>query len=141
MNKTNTPRVFLASMPWTTCVSPSLGLGILKAQLNKRQIESKVRHLNLFLLKYSSAITYARLAELFAVNDFVFKHIFEPELAAEQLAACETVLKEIILGNDLAKDERYNTPEKLFNLILKLRNQIIPVNSFFFVRKKIVSLH
>ena len=46
--KKNKPKVLLASMPWTNLVEPSLGLGILKSQLDKGNITCNIRHFNIF---------------------------------------------------------------------------------------------
>jgi ribosomal peptide maturation radical SAM protein 1 len=123
----DTPKVLFASMPWTTCYAPSLGLGILKSQLDEILVDAKIKHFNLFLLRYLSINTYTALANLFSINDFVFTYLFEPELSDKQINNLKKATEEIIQreGN-FKEDERYNTPEKLFNLILKLRNQVIP---------------
>jgi len=122
----DSPKVLLASMPWTTLIQPSLGLSILKSQLENVNIICKVRHFNLFLLQYLSLDTYIDLANFFACNEFVFTYLFEPNPSEKQIKILKQSIKEVIRNNNFESKERYNTESKIFNLILKLRNQIIP---------------
>lgn len=123
----NSPKILLASMPWTTLIQPSLGLSILKSQLGNVNITCKIRHFNLFLLQYLSLDTYVNLANFFACNEFVFTYLFEPNPSEEQIKVLEQSIKEAIRNNSFESKEQYSTDSKIFNLILKLRNQIIPL--------------
>ena len=56
-------------MPWTSLIEPSLGLGLLKAVLEREGIACRVRHENLRLLRRLRPNTYIALASNFALND------------------------------------------------------------------------
>jgi ribosomal peptide maturation radical SAM protein 1 len=120
------PKVLFASMPWASCVMPSLGLGILKAQLNKSQIESRIRSFNLFFLKYSSIKTYVSLADIYAINDSLFTYEFESGLSEEQIEMYKMVTKGVLQRGYFHNEKRYNTPERLLDMLIKARNQIVP---------------
>lgn len=81
---TRTPSVTLISMPWTTLVEPSLGLGILRSVLDCAGIACRVRHLNLQLLRWLTAPTYIAAASVFALNDFLFSGALDPEVTPRQ---------------------------------------------------------
>ncbi len=78
------PRALLVSMPWAALGEPSLGLAILKACLDRAGIATRVRHCNLFLLRYLRASTYVSLANAYALNDFMFTYDFESEVSGVQ---------------------------------------------------------
>lgn len=121
-----TPRVLLLSLPWTSLVEPSLGLGILKAELQKNNIQCRVKHLNLLLLKYMRATTYVSIANMFAVNEFLFTYPFEQELSKKQLSELSLRIDEALSNNIFNGDDRYNTRKSIGELFLKIRNKIIP---------------
>jgi ribosomal peptide maturation radical SAM protein 1 len=81
---TRTPSVTLISMPWTTLVEPSLGLGILRSVLDRAGIASRVRHLNLEMLRWLTAPTYLAAASVFALNDFLFSGTLDAEVTPYQ---------------------------------------------------------
>jgi len=117
------PNVVLVSMPWTILNAPSLGLGILKAQLEAEGIPCRVRHANIFLLQYLRSSTYNALANSFALNDFLFTRVFEEEPSPAQLR----------LVRERAEDlhERGLLPhcqdaDAIVDVLLRIRNTIIP---------------
>lgn len=120
------PNVLLASLPWTSLVEPSLGLGILKSELDKHNIDSKICHLNLFLLRYMRSSTYVSIANMFALNEFMFTYVFEQDLSQEQLSELSLKIDEAISNNTFGSDERYSTREAIAELFLVIRNRIIP---------------
>jgi len=120
------PRVLLLSMPWTSLVEPSLGLGILKSVLYKKNIECRIVHLNIFLLKYMRATTYISIANIFAINEFLFTYIFEKNISNEQYKALLLRIDEIIENNLFVGDERYNDKDSIIQLFQTLRTKIIP---------------
>lgn len=67
-----TPNVWLGSLPWTNITQPSLGLAILKAVLAAQGIPARVEHLNLEMLRFLREGTYVGLAQVWALNDYVF---------------------------------------------------------------------
>lgn len=92
---TGSPRVVLLSMPWAALGEPSLGLGVLKACLLRAGISARVRHLNLFLLRYLRASTYVGLANAYALNDFVFTHDLDPHVTGIQYRLARERLAEL----------------------------------------------
>ena len=123
---TKIPKALLLSLPWTSLVEPSLGLGILKAELEIKNIECKVKHLNILLLKYMRATTYVSIANMFAVNEFLFTYIFEKNISKKQLSSLSLAIDEALSNRLFQGDERYNSKEAIAELFLKLRNKIVP---------------
>ena len=113
-------------MPWTSLTEPSLGLSILKSGLHSFGIECKVRHFNIFLLKYLKESTYHTIADIFAVNDFLFTKVFEEDLSQFQKEHLKDISKQILQNNHFYNNKEYDTPEKVYDLLLYLRNTIIP---------------
>jgi ribosomal peptide maturation radical SAM protein 1 len=113
------------SMPWTALSEPSLGLGILKAQLARQGVRSRILHLNLGLLRYLKASTYFGLGEAFGLNDFVFTCDFEPTLSPEQERALELRVEEL-LANGAGIWLGHNSKRTLLDLVLSVRNAAIP---------------
>lgn len=112
-------------MPWTALSEPSLGLGILKAQLAACGIPCRILHLNLFLLKYLTAATYFGIGEAFALNDFVFTRALEPEISPEQRDALERRVDELVAngaGVWLGSDDR----NVLLDRVLRIRDLAVP---------------
>lgn len=78
------PRVLLVSPPWTSLNEPSLGLGLLRAVLDRHGIASRVLHLNLFALDLLRGDTYNALADVYGLNDFLFSGILDPSVTSSQ---------------------------------------------------------
>jgi len=120
------PRVLLLSMPWTSLTEPSLGLGILNARLRQDGIPCRVRHLNIFLLKYLKASSYAKIADLYAFNDFLFTNVLEGgDASADQMSAlrkmiCEEESQELASASDLLNRQSYAEYSN------RVRNCIVP---------------
>lgn len=66
------PSVWLGSLPWTNITQPNLGLAILKSVLAAERIPAQVEHLNLEMLRFLREGTYVGLAQIWALNDYVF---------------------------------------------------------------------
>jgi hypothetical protein len=90
------PRVLLVSPPWTSLNEPSLGLSILSAVLDKAAIPCRVHHLNLFALDWLRAETYAAIARVYALNDFVFSGLLDPEVTPHQLRLLREKCSELV---------------------------------------------
>ena len=73
-------RVALVSMPWAPVTEPPLGLSILRACLSEANIPSRLFHFNLSLLKYLRYETYVQIADLYAINEFVFTRTLDNTL-------------------------------------------------------------
>lgn len=123
---TTAPRVVLGSMPWTSLCEPSLGLGILKARLAERGVRCRVRHLNLLLLRHLSSATYLDVANVPALNDFVFTQPMEPEPTAGQLALLRERVEASLAGTGGASWSRYRDPDRLVDLVLRVRQEVVP---------------
>lgn len=106
-------------------VEPSLGLGILKAKLQEAGMQCTVRHFNIFLLKYLQSGTYIALANAYVLNEFLFTGIFEEGLTPVQEERLWKKLEELV-ENPLLQESGYKTKEDLYDLVLTLRNRIIP---------------
>lgn len=121
---TSRPRVVLLSMPWAALGEPSLGLGVLKACLQRAGIPARVRHLNLFLLRYLRASTYVGLANAYALNDFVFTHDLDPHVTGIQYRLARERLAELAelgvlhLGTD--------DPDEAVATLVEARRTIFP---------------
>ncbi len=82
-------------MPWAALGEPSLGLGVLKACLEQAGIAVRVRHLNLFLLRYLQAKTYVGFANAYALNDFMFTYDLDPKVSGVQYRLIRERLAEL----------------------------------------------
>jgi len=119
------PRVLLVSPPWTNTNEPSLGLAILSAVLKRRSIACRVSHLNLFMLDFLRPETYAAIARVFALNDFLFSGLLDPRVTPRQQRLLREKCSELIsLG---AIDHRkYGGIPGVVEQILHLRTEVIP---------------
>lgn len=120
------PCVALVSMPWTTLTEPSLGLGILKAVLNEHAIAARVWHLNVDLLRHMRAESYYAVANVFALNDFLFSHAVAPEMTTRQLRLLRTASKRL-LSLGVIDASRWKGEDGVIEQLLALRNRTIPL--------------
>ncbi|MDJ0867091.1 MAG: RiPP maturation radical SAM C-methyltransferase [Myxococcota bacterium] len=120
------PKVLLLSLPWGALGEPSLGLAILKAELQRHGIPCRVQHLHLFLLKYLKAGTYQGTADSWAVTDFVFTKELQGEaVAPEQIRAIERLVRDTFDRIDLTARASYD-PVPHVDQALKTRNEVVP---------------
>ena len=117
--------VVLASMPWTTVVEPSLGLGILKGRLDNAQIPARVCHLNLLLLRHLSIDTYVALGATWAVNDFLFTHELDSEITREQESRLYEACGRMHEAGAIDRS-KYPTAESWVEAVLIIRRHVIP---------------
>ncbi len=119
------PRVLLVSPPWTSLNEPSLGLALLSAVLEKAAIPRRVVHLNLFTLAFLRAETYAALARVYALNDFLFSGVLDPEVTPRQLRLLREKASELVsLGT--IDHRKYGGIPGIVDQILRLRSEVIP---------------
>jgi ribosomal peptide maturation radical SAM protein 1 len=119
------PEVLLVSMPWASAEEPSLGLGILAAQLRQHGVRCAVRHLNLLLLKHLKASSYDATGRLFGLNDFLFTGELQPEVSEDQSRA----LIDFMTNTYGRIDTRYKAqldPAAYVNYAMKVRDEIVP---------------
>ncbi|MFH6953353.1 RiPP maturation radical SAM C-methyltransferase [Pseudoalteromonas sp. XMcav1-K] len=120
-------RVSVVVMPWAMVQEPALGPSILSASLKRERINVKVEYCNLKLLKYLKFESYTRVADVFALNDFIFSGVLDNSFTSHQ----EEILEDIVNSlwshnNDWVNDERFACKQDVFNYILQIRNKIIP---------------
>ncbi len=119
------PSVLLLSMPWGTIYEPPLGPSILKTTLEKQKIPCKVKHLNIFLLKYLRYISYDTISDIFAFNDFLFSYSLENNISKKQLERLYEVIS--IIQLQYSQVWPYlKTKEDYLKCFLLIRNNIIP---------------
>jgi ribosomal peptide maturation radical SAM protein 1 len=118
--------VELVSMPWTSLKEPSLGLGILSAVLAEAGLSSRVRHLNLTLLRYLRSETYAAIADTFALNDFLFTGLLDPVVTTRQWGWLRQKATDLVAGGRLnfLADNKPTIDVVIDNLLDMRRNQI-----------------
>ncbi len=119
------PSVLLVSLPWTSLTEPSLGLGILKAVLEQQKIPCKVMHLNLFLLEHLKANTYYALANVFALNDFLFSGVLDAAISNKQKQWLWLKTRELLSFNQINEKE-YGGIDGVVEKLLWLRQDVFP---------------
>ncbi len=119
------PRAILVSLPWTTLTEPSLGLSILKAVLARSGIPCTVQHLNIELLRFIRPLTYYALANVFALNDFLFSAVLDPELTTQQIRLLREKALQVASYGIIDLRERGGIDGFIRDL-LHIRAQIIP---------------
>lgn len=119
------PSVLLISMPWTTLIEPSLGLGLLRAVLDRRRIPCRVLHLNLFLLQHLKARTYFALANGYALNDFLFSGTLDPTVTNAQQRWLRQKAGEVLTWGRM-DPHAFGGLEGVVTKLLRLRNEVLP---------------
>ncbi|MFN8463904.1 MAG: RiPP maturation radical SAM C-methyltransferase [Caldilineaceae bacterium] len=124
-SEAHSPSVLLVSMPWTTLTEPSLGLSLLRAILDGKGIPCRVWHLNLFMLQYLRADTYNALANVFALNDFLFGGVLDPHVSHRQERWLRLKTKQL-LRFGLIDEQAHGGSEGVVAKLLHLRQEVIP---------------
>lgn len=119
------PSVVLVSLPWTSLTEPSLGLGILRAVLDQEGISCRILHLNIFLLEHLHADSYYALANVYALNDFLFSGVLDPEVSTKQRQWLRLKTDEL-LAYKLIDDRQYGGLDGVVHELLRLRQEVIP---------------
>ena len=117
--------VLLLSLPWTTITEPSLGLGLLKAVLDRHGIAARVWHLNLELLRFVRPETYYALSNVFALNDFLFSGVLDPVVSPHQLRILHDKARQLLRFGTIARHERGGVDGVVADL-LRFRNDTVP---------------
>lgn len=123
--RSRSPSALLVSLPWTMLNEPSLGLGILAAQLRQAGVPCRVRHLNLFLLEHLKPLTYYGLANVFALNDFLFTGVIDRRLSDRQRRWLEIKAREL-LSFGLIDENAHGGPTGVIERLVELRQETIP---------------
>lgn len=117
------PKAVLVSMPWTTVLQPSLGLGVLCAELRSEGLACRAFHANLLLLKHMRAATYDALAHSDVLNEFLFTAPLDVVDEAQLDALCARCK---LLCAAERNPPGYEDPAELYELILALRDEVVP---------------
>lgn len=125
VRNTTKPSVLLCSLPWTTLAEPSLGLSLLRSILDQSDIPCKVRHLNISMLQFLRPDTYNAIANVFALNDFLFSGTIDPTVSNRQLRWLRLKTRQL-LSLGLIDQSLYGGPEGVVAQLLKLRQNTIP---------------
>lgn len=115
-------RVALVAMPWPGLTEPSLGLAILAAQLRRSDVETRVHHLYLGLLKHLTQETYEVFGSTVGLNEFIFTAVLD-ELEDAQLDHLLDVCSD---RAGTKPHSRYQTPVHLAEAVLRVRNEVVP---------------
>jgi len=119
------PSVVLVSLPWTNLPQPSLGLGLLHSVLSQEGIPCRVLHLNLFLLEHLKADTYSAIAAEYALNDFLFSGVLDPEVSRKQQQWLR--LKTLtLLSQGVIDHRKYEGVDGVIEQLLRLRREVLP---------------
>jgi ribosomal peptide maturation radical SAM protein 1 len=110
-------------MPWATPLEPSLGLAILKAQLNAENIESRIFHLNIRLLRYLTAAVYKDLAICYAFNEFVFTSVID-ELIDQGQADC--MMDRCLAHTNGNLRLTLRSPADFGKILIRVRHEAVP---------------
>jgi ribosomal peptide maturation radical SAM protein 1 len=122
---TRAPSVVLVSLPWTNLNQPSLGLGILHALLTQEGVACRVLHLNLFLLEHLKATTYYALSMEYALNDFLFSGVLDPEVSRKQQQWLR-LKTSTLLATGLIDYRKYEGLDGVVEKLLRLRQEVVP---------------
>lgn len=112
-------------MPWAKLSEPSLGLALLKTVLAACGIDGEVRHFNIELLRHLKASSYTAIADVNALNEFLFTHPLEPDVSAAQLIALHDAASGL-LERPTEFAARGYTPADVIDYFLTLRNHVMP---------------
>ena len=121
------PAVSIVVMPWAMVQEPALGPSILAASLKQENIRVKVEYCNLKILKFLKFESYTRIADVFALNDFVFSRSLDNSFTDHQGRILEDIVSSLWNHNtDWTNDERFVCVQDVIEYLLKIRNEVIP---------------
>ncbi len=112
-------------MPWTTLTEPSLGLSILRSVLDDAAVPCRVHHLNLFMLRFVQALSYYGLANVFALNDFLFSGVVEPSVSRRQERWLYQKAQQLLYFGVIDR-QQHGGLEGIVKALLKLRQETVP---------------
>jgi ribosomal peptide maturation radical SAM protein 1 len=118
-----TPRVALVSMPWAPVSEPSLGLALLKQQLSDEDVEARVFHFNLGLLRHLTGHAYQQIASCWGLNEFVFTGVLDDHWSEDQVSC---MMERCIANTRFDEDLAFPNATELGEALLELRHTIVP---------------
>ena len=116
-------RVALVSMPWAPISEPSLGLAVLKAQLTREGIESKVFHLSLGLLRHITGGAYQQISNCWSLNEFTFSGVLDPQLSQDQITC---LLERSVAGIEIGSTQPFSNAADLGHALIRMRHELVP---------------
>ncbi|MBL7726557.1 MAG: cobalamin-dependent protein, partial [Dinghuibacter sp.] len=125
-NRITDPVVTLVCMPWTAVIEPSLGLGILKAKLKEAQIQARVFYGHIRLLKYMRLHTYDMMGANFALNDWLFTHVFETGTDPVQAESVAGFARFFWEEKTFETYKKFNSSDDILSMLYRIRNESIP---------------
>ena len=117
------PRIALVSMPWAPVAEPSLALGILKSQLTREGIDSRVFHSNLGLLRYLAGPAYQQVSACWGLNDFTFSALLDEKCSPQQI---ERLMERCVAQTEAEDGLPFETPGELGDALIEMRHRIVP---------------
>jgi ribosomal peptide maturation radical SAM protein 1 len=93
--------------------------------LDQEGIPSRVLHLNLFMLEHLRADSYYALANVFALNDFLFSGILDPLVSCRQQQRLRLKTSQL-LSLGLINYRQYGGLDGVVQQLLLLRQEVIP---------------
>lgn len=118
-----TPNVALVSMPWAPISEPSLALGILKAELTRSGIPTRIFHSSLGLLRHVTGPAYQQISACWALNEFAFSGVFDPTLSDSQMTC---LMERCFAHTDTDDAAPFATANELGEAIIELRHRLVP---------------
>lgn len=114
-------------MPWGMVQEPPLGPAILASSLRNAGLTCAVRHCHLQLLRYLKHDSYSRLADVFALNDFVFTKVLSDSTDHQQEECLKRICNDLWEGNPAwNRDPRFSSPIDICDYLTVLREEVIP---------------
>lgn len=88
-----TQDVYLVNMPIDFFYSPSIGLGLLKAEANKRGLKTKVLYANLIFASYLGLERYKKLHKYALALMLFIESLFQPYAGYENITELEDIIE------------------------------------------------
>jgi ribosomal peptide maturation radical SAM protein 1 len=117
------PRVALVSMPWAPISEPSLALAILKAQLAREGVHSRVFHSSLGLLRHVTGAAYQQMAMLWGLDEFTFSGVLDEGLSQDQ---ADCLMERCFAHSKPDSALPFRTKEDLGRALIRMRHEIVP---------------
>ena len=121
--------VLLINMPFSYFLSPSIGLGLLKASLTRNQIDSKVLYLNIKFAELIGQDDYLRVLSGTFTEDLAGEWVFSDSLFKDGSASdIESYLNNVLRAQPLSTlaPQKYEDPVliQIEKSILRVRDQV-----------------
>jgi ribosomal peptide maturation radical SAM protein 1 len=124
------PDVLLINMPFGPLLQPSIGLGLLKAGLTYRGINSKILYFTLKFAELIGVSVYETISNGHpAIYDLLGEWIFSSALFSSTNTDVEAYINDVLRGHSPAHREAHKdwtkpVPEQFIQDVLAIRNQV-----------------